>query len=89
MLVFDQVPDEFFACVCVEWVGGIGHTGAIRDEFLYIVKAQALKFVSWLAVGKEFNIHLRLLRSLSVSGWIISATDTISTTKSTSRMVSP
>jgi len=68
VLVFDQVPDEFFASVCVELVGGIGHTGAIRDEFLCIVKAHALKFVSWLAVGKEFNIHLRPLRSLSVSG---------------------
>ena len=89
MLVFDQVPDEFFASVCVELVGGIGHTGAIRDEFLCIVKTHALKFVSWLAVGKEFNIHFKLLRSLSVSGWISSATDTMSTTKSTSRIVSP
>jgi hypothetical protein len=35
---------------------------------LCIVKAHALKFVSWLAVGKEFNIHLRLRNSLSVSG---------------------
>jgi hypothetical protein len=39
VLVFDQVSDEFLGCFCIVLVGGIGHTGAIRNEFLCIFDA--------------------------------------------------
>ncbi len=51
VLVFDQVPDEFVACFCVKLIGGIGHTGTIRNEFLRIREAHVSKFASGLRVG--------------------------------------
>ena len=52
VLVFDQVSNKFFACVCVELVGRIADTGAIRNEFLRICEAHACKFLGWLTVTK-------------------------------------
>ena len=87
MLVLDQVSDEFLAGVCVELIGRIGHTGAIRDELLGIVDTLLLEFLSRLAKGYKSNIHSLIFPSiLSVSGWISSATAAISTTKSRSRI---
>jgi hypothetical protein len=48
VLVPDQVSDEFFGCVCVELIGGIGHTGAIRNEFLRILDAHISISLCWL-----------------------------------------
>jgi hypothetical protein len=48
VLVFDQVLDEFVRCFCVELVGGIADTGAIRNEFLRICDAHICKSLSWL-----------------------------------------
>jgi hypothetical protein len=52
VLVFDQVSDKFFGCVCVELIGGIADTGAIRNEFLRIIDAHISKFFCGLAVTK-------------------------------------
>ena len=52
MLVLDQVPDESFACVGVELIGGIGHTGTIRNELLGIADALVGKLLSGLAIAE-------------------------------------
>jgi hypothetical protein len=52
VLVFDQVSDEFFGCVCVELIGGIADTGAIRNEFLCISDAKICKFLCGLTVAE-------------------------------------
>jgi hypothetical protein len=48
VLVFDQVSDKFFGGVCVELIGGIADTGAIRNEFLRICEAHIGKLFCWL-----------------------------------------
>jgi len=50
--VSDQVPDEFFASVCVELVGGIADTGAVRNEFLCIANALSCKFLGRLTIAE-------------------------------------
>jgi hypothetical protein len=68
VLVFDQVSDEFFACFCIKLIAGIGHTGAIGNEFLRISDTKFFKFSCGLTVAEQANIHYIPLRSLSVSG---------------------
>jgi hypothetical protein len=48
VLVFDQVSDELFACICVELIGRIADTGAIRNEFLCIRETHISKSLCWL-----------------------------------------
>jgi hypothetical protein len=48
VLVSHKVSDEFFACVIVELVGGIGYSCAESDKFLSIVNALISKFFCWL-----------------------------------------
>ena len=59
MLVFDQVSDESFACFCVELIGRIADTGAIRNEFLGIADALVGKLLGGLTVGYQGYIHLQ------------------------------
>ncbi len=82
VLVPDEVSYEPFARVCVELIGGIGHTGAIRDEFLRICDAQICKVWCGLAVGYQANIHHMPFKSLSVSGCMAAATASTSNTSS-------
>jgi hypothetical protein len=52
VLVLHKIPDKFLASVCVELVGGIADTGAVRNEFLCIVNALACKFCGRLAIAE-------------------------------------